>query len=238
MLSALVAGAIVVPAAARAEVNLTIVDGYVTIDAKDATVRQILAEWARVGQTRIVNAERVGGPAVTMQLTHVPEAEALDILLRSVSGYLAAPRSTAIANASRFDRILVMPTSAAPRVVAAAPQPQPQFPAPPLPEDLEIDEPASQPQPVAPPIPRGPIFTQFPNTAGQPGVNFPQRGPAMPQPAVANPQGQAFPPGGAVPSPDEPPPIVMPGAMPVGVSTPGMMVVPPTQPGTAPERRP
>ena len=34
-------------------------DGRVTISAKDATIRQILAEWARVGQTRFVNAERV-----------------------------------------------------------------------------------------------------------------------------------------------------------------------------------
>jgi len=31
--------------------QLTIQDGRVSLIAKDATVRQILAEWARIGQT-------------------------------------------------------------------------------------------------------------------------------------------------------------------------------------------
>ena len=49
--------------------------------AKDATVRQILAEWARVGQTKIVNVERIPGGPLTLELNNVPEAQALDILL-------------------------------------------------------------------------------------------------------------------------------------------------------------
>ena len=99
---------------ARAEVQLTIQNGRVSLVAKDATLKQILAEWAKVGQTKIVNAERVTGGLVTLQLTNVTEQEALDVLLRSVSGYVAAPRPITLANASRFDRILVMPTSAVP----------------------------------------------------------------------------------------------------------------------------
>src|SRR5947208_2417527 len=95
---------------ARAEVHLTIQNGRVTLIAKDATLRQILTEWARVGQTRIVNGERVPGGALTLQLTDVPELQALDILLRSLSGYVAAPRAAAVANASQFDRILIIPT--------------------------------------------------------------------------------------------------------------------------------
>src|SRR5262245_17252568 len=118
MLPMLVTGMFVAAAPADAQVRLTIADGYVTLDAKDATVRQILAEWARVGQTRIVNGERVVGSPVTLQLTHVPEGEALNIVLRSVSGYMAAPRAAAVPNASRFDRILVMPTSTPPRVTS------------------------------------------------------------------------------------------------------------------------
>jgi len=48
---------------ASADVHLTMHDGRVSIVAKDATVRQILTEWARVGQTKIVNVERIpGGP--------------------------------------------------------------------------------------------------------------------------------------------------------------------------------
>ena len=60
---------------------------------------------------QIVNVERIPGAPVTLELRDVREEQALDVLLRSVSGYLAAPRATTIANASAFDRILVMPTS-------------------------------------------------------------------------------------------------------------------------------
>ena len=44
---------------ASAEVQVAMKNGKVSIVAKDATLRQILTEWARVGQTRIVNIERV-----------------------------------------------------------------------------------------------------------------------------------------------------------------------------------
>ena len=43
-------------------------NGRVTLVAKDVTVREILAEWARVGQTRIVNAEKLTGGPVTLEL--------------------------------------------------------------------------------------------------------------------------------------------------------------------------
>jgi uncharacterized protein YqeY len=83
----------------------------VSLSAKNATVGQILAEWARVGQTKIVNAERVSGGPMTLELTNVPEAEAIEILLRSAGGFLLAPRQVETANASRFDRILILPPS-------------------------------------------------------------------------------------------------------------------------------
>src|SRR5438132_9950450 len=94
-----------ISAPASAEVRLTIQDGRVSLVAKDATLRQILAEWARIGQTRIVNGDRVPGGPVTLQLTNVSEEQALDTLLRSLTGYVAAPRPTMAANLSRFDRI-------------------------------------------------------------------------------------------------------------------------------------
>src|SRR5262245_49537204 len=242
MIPAFVAGVLATfPAAAAADVSLTIVDGYVTIDAKDATVRQILAEWARVGQMKVVNGERITGGPVTLLLTHVPEAQALEILLRAVSGYVAAPRPTPVANASTFDRLLVMPTSTPPRVTAppaAAQQFQPPMP----PVEMEMDEPASQPIQV--PGPRGPVFPQNP---AMPAVPI-QRGPAFqPQAAPANgmppqaapptgypPQG-GFPPAmtypQVVPPAGNPGTIVAPGNMPVGVARPGMLVQPPAQPG-------
>jgi hypothetical protein len=168
--------------AARAEVRLTIGDGRVTLRASGATLREILAEWAKVGQTKIVNAERVPGGPVTLELNDVPEREALDILLRSVSGYVAAPRGTSLGSASQFDRILVLPTSAPPRAVAVPP---PAFASSPAPAPF-----GGQPQPAAdddenqgdqPRLnPRGPAFTAFPPpvTPRAPQENAPE--PAQP----------------------------------------------------------
>src|SRR5260221_9881046 len=110
-------------APAAAEVQLTIAGGRVTLSAKNATPAQILAEWAKVGQTKIVNAERVTGAPMTLELTNVTEVEAIEVLLRSAGGYLLAPRRAAAPNASRYDRILILPPSttvaSAPRVVSA-----------------------------------------------------------------------------------------------------------------------
>jgi len=106
--------------ASAGQVRLEIRDGLVTLEAKDASAREILAEWARVGKTRIVNAERVPGGPLTLSLGGVPEAKALDMILRSVAGYLAAPRPVEIASASRYDRIVVMAV-ARPAAGVAAP---------------------------------------------------------------------------------------------------------------------
>jgi len=100
--------------AAVPSVHLTIHDGRVWLVASDATVGQILAEWARVGRTRVVNADRLSGGLLTLQLNGVPEEQALDVLLRSVSGYMTARKADALSTASQFDRILVLPTSTAP----------------------------------------------------------------------------------------------------------------------------
>ncbi len=91
------------------QVQLTIRDGLVTLEAKDATLREILAEWARVGQTRVVNGESVAGGPLTLQLTDVPERRALDTLLRSAAGFIAAPRPVLQPSLSTYDRIVLMP---------------------------------------------------------------------------------------------------------------------------------
>src|SRR5437667_5875962 len=121
ILSSLVAVSLLTASTAFAEVKVTMQEGRVSIVAKDATVRQILTEWARVGQTKIVNVERIPGGPLTLQLTNMPEQEALDILLASVTGYMAAPRPVTAANLSYYDRILVLPTAAVARVPVAAP---------------------------------------------------------------------------------------------------------------------
>src|SRR4029079_6410547 len=77
---------------ASADVQVTMNSGRVSLVAKNATVRQILTEWARVGQTKIVNVERLPGGPIPVQLDNVTESQALEILLRTLSGYIAAPR--------------------------------------------------------------------------------------------------------------------------------------------------
>src|SRR5918995_1863561 len=106
--------------AVAGELKLSMQDGRVTIIADNVPLRQILQEWARIGQTTIVNADKLSGPNVTMQLTDAPEREALDILLRSAAGYIAAPRPTLVAGAGTYDRITIMATSRAPAATASA----------------------------------------------------------------------------------------------------------------------
>jgi hypothetical protein len=123
-------------AGAQQGVKLQFNDGQVTLSAQNAPVRAILQEWARLGGATIVNGDRVTGPPVTLELTGVPERQALDIVLRSVAGYIVAPRPAGSQGASAFDRIMILPTSVAPRAPAPAaagrlPQPRPGIMRPP-----------------------------------------------------------------------------------------------------------
>ena len=108
-------GVIAAAPTASAQVQLTMQGGHVTLSAKDATIRQILAEWERVGETKVVNGERSPGGLFTLELPDMPEQQALDIILRSASGVLFAPRTEAAAgNVSNFAQIILMPPSIAP----------------------------------------------------------------------------------------------------------------------------
>ena len=111
--------ALPVPAGAG-QLILTIQDGRVMLSARDVSLRQILAEWERVGGTRIVNGDGVPGALVTIELVNVPEARALETLLRSVAGYVAATRPDPSATGSQFARIIIMPGIATPALVSAA----------------------------------------------------------------------------------------------------------------------
>jgi hypothetical protein len=190
-------------------------------------------EWARVGHTKIVNVERIPGGPLTLELKDVPEMEALDVLLRTLSGYMAAPRVSYMPDASQFDAIIVMPTTAPPPSrTAASTAPAPFAPPSGFPV---IDDDQGPPGPGQPP--RGPIFSTFP----QPQVGAPQQRPNLP----------AVRPGIPQPLPDQgpqqvQPPIVFPQpaapasqpAAPFGaVSAPGMIAQPTPQPGQVAQPR-
>ena len=133
--------------ARAASLTLTINNGLVSLDAQDVTVRQILTEWERVGKTRIINGERIAGAPITLKLEQVPEKQALDIVLRSIPGYMALPRATTIADGSLYERVLIMATTA--QVAPLRPQQQP--PAFGL-QGAQGGPPATQLRPNVPPL--------------------------------------------------------------------------------------
>jgi len=112
--------ALLAASVANADVRLSMRDGRIAIVAKDATVAEILAQWARIGRTIIVNADRLPADLVSLELQNVSEQQALDVLLRGTSGYLAVPRAVADPSASLFDRIAIMPPSVPPPAATVA----------------------------------------------------------------------------------------------------------------------
>src|SRR6185436_2667186 len=158
------AACLIAASTASADVHLTLQDGRVAIVAKDATVRQILTEWARIGQTKVGNVERIPGGPMSIELNNVPESQALEVPLRAMSGYIAAPRPVDVSNLSRFDRIIVMPTLAGARPPASAAPPPPAFQqSPQFTQPVADDDDEDLPPPnVLAPQGRGPVFNTFP----------------------------------------------------------------------------
>jgi hypothetical protein len=230
-----------VPSAFAGELKLTMQGGRVTIIADRVPLRQILQEWSRVGQTTIVNADKMTGPAITLQLVDAPEREALDILLRSASGYIAAPRPVPLANAAFYDRVTIMATSRAPAATATQAAAPPPFQRPPTPID-DNDEPINVVPNQANPSQVNPAFGVFPGNGGingpammaQPGqVPATMAQPGQMPPAMAQP-GQ---PSTAAPQ-GSPLTLPRPGAVPPQVQQPGTqinpyqpIVRPPVKPG-------
>jgi hypothetical protein len=199
-------------APAQAQVRLSIQNGRVSLTATNATLRQILDEWARIGQTRIVNVEKVASAPLNLQLNDVAEEEALDVILRSVSGYVAAPRVVQNPNASRFDRVVIMATSAPVRASSGPAFAQPQAQRREQLEELLGMEPDGTENPLANLLPPGTPRSVF---SAPPPV---QTSPAEPANRAA---------GAAPPRPVS-----------VGVSQPGMLVPAPPQPAAAPATAP
>lgn len=214
--------------ASAQSVSLTLHDGRVTLITQNATPAAILAEWARQGQMRVVDAERIPGAPLTLRLENVGEREALDIVLRGAAGYVAAPRAQATAGQSRFDRLIVMATSpgatlaraTAARAMPAAPT-QPAGPA----QMEEQTAPGQQVAVVQDEVPPAPA-----NGAEQPAssTNFdyanPQRYFAARQAAEQAASGEAPATTGAET------PATTPGPFGATRSTPGVLPMPPAAP--------
>jgi hypothetical protein len=219
LICAIVTASVVTASTATAgELKLSIANGRATLIASDVPVRQILAEWARLGETTIVNGERVLGPNLTLQLVDRPEREVLDAVLRTVAGYVAAPRNAAAANLSVYDRILILPTSQAPAYNPAAVS-TPTFTPPPRPVPMPDDDPVEQPNVMPPGANMPPGMVPQPYQPQQPAT---QSAPGMPQ-TVPRPGMLPPPPGSGTPNIYNPnaPGARPPGTLPPGVRPPG-----------------
>lgn len=185
--------AVTVLPAAAGELTLTMNNGLVTVVADNVPVSQILAEWGRIGQTKIVNGDKLM-TMVSLELVDVPEKKALEIVLRSASGYMAAERKQAIAGASAFDRIMILPFSQAPAyspmpVSQTMPQPFVNRPVMAMPEFEDANQPVPGQQPPA-------------QTRPQPGMlPQPMPPPGQQQPQLTSPRPGFLPP----PAPPKPP---------------------------------
>jgi hypothetical protein len=186
--------------ASAGELTLTMQDGRVTIIADNVPLRQILQEWARVGQTKIVNADKMNGPAISLQLINASEKDALDILLRSASGYIAAPRPVPVANAGYYDRVTIMATSRPPAATATQMAP-PTFQRPPT-QMEDSDEPINVAMPPPPP-PGNPLIGQYPGMLQQPGA-MPMMQPGQQPVPTGQTSPLTLPRPGAVPQPQFP----------------------------------
>jgi hypothetical protein len=206
MFTAAVASIFTVAPAFAQQLQLSMANGRVTLVARDVPVRQILAEWARIGDTRIVNGDKLVGPPLTLELVDYPEGRALDLILRQAAGYMAAPRPANAPGASLYDRIMILPTSRPPAVTAVATPPpyNRNFMPQPMPQPVEDDdrEPGDQ-GPVPPPgiVPQG---SPFP---GQPPLPGAQQGQPQQQPVFTAPRPGMMPPATqpGVPNPYAPP---------------------------------
>ena len=235
---------IVVAAPAGAQsLKLAFKGGRVSVDATSVPIRTILNEWAKLGGTKIVGAERLAGAPLTLKLDDVPESQALEIILRSVAGYMAAPRG-ARPGASMYDRILVLATSSGPAQTASRPgaanaNPNPNngtqrfIPQRPARQEQPENEDANEEDPN-PPNP--PVFT-FPQP-GTPGFNQPGtfNGPMLQQGTAINVNPATGTPQTITINPNQPPmpagPVTPFGT--TGATLPGMIQQPVVQPGVRP----
>lgn len=194
-LAAAVLAVLVATPVSAQQLTLDIRDGLVTLDATNVPVRQILAEWAKIGGTRVVGAERIVGPPLTLKLERVAEAKALEIVLRGAAGYMAATRPVPGAGRSTYDRILVLATSTppagggAPGGGAAGNRAPNRF-TPQLPPATEAPDSSD----IGADMPADPTANPFANAFGQPGMNpgspFGQPQPNPFAPPQQNPFGQ------------------------------------------------
>lgn len=189
----------VAPAAAQGarKLDISFDNGMVTLVAENVTLREILAEWARKGGSRIINADKLGGsPVFLTEFKNEPESLVLRTLLREAPGYGVSTRADAAAGASTIGTVMILATRTVPvsNVAVAAPQVTAQPPFQPQPAPRLI---SGSPDDEIPPVQQingnMPPSTPGAPTANSPNLRTGQNGivtstvPGVPIPAPADP---------------------------------------------------
>lgn len=109
--------ALFILAAANAHAQRVSIDlrgDNVTLIATNATLDDILAEWSRSGGLKVATLKggAIGGAPVTIVLRDITERQALEMLLRNLSGYVLSARRDRSTGTSAFEQLLILPTSA------------------------------------------------------------------------------------------------------------------------------
>ena len=94
--------------------SLRLDGGAVTLHATNVTVDEILARWAKTTGLTVVSQNGHGSDIpITLDLSGVPERDALRLILRDLSGYIMGEKVDPLTGAVRIDRLVILPDSAA-----------------------------------------------------------------------------------------------------------------------------
>lgn len=185
--------------------------GRVNLTAQNVTVREILAEWARLCGCLIVNAAQLPGGSLTtpIQFENASQSAVLESLLRQAAGYVLTPKRAGVQSASHYETIYILATS---NPITGAYIPPPMPAALPLPTAGSPDD---EIPPIVPPGAAGAGQTSAPPPA-QPASSNPFGSPSV--------FGSGSPFGGTPPN-TTPTPPAQPGTVaPAPPSTPGSVI--------------
>jgi hypothetical protein len=168
-----------VPTSAGSERKLVLTfdgNGFANLVAQNVSVGEVFAEWARVGGTKITNAEKLPGGRISVKFDNFPEAELVKSLVRlsraQGAGSIAVPRLVdAPPMPSRLQTISILPSSSPTNSYVTTSTPPPIYPQGTIEDNTELP-------PVLPPAGVGPA-AQTP----QPG---PQQAPVNRGPGVVS----------------------------------------------------
>lgn len=164
---ALLAVAVPLRGQSARKLEISFSGGKVSLAAENVSLQEVLAEWARKGGSKIVNAERLPGTPVTLLFENQPEGDVMRALLREAPGVGVAMRAEPPAGGSTVQTVFILAvrtTTATTNPTTSINQPQPQLNTPQAAPRMIQGSPDDEIPPVRPLV-----GDQPPQTPGAPG---------------------------------------------------------------------